>query len=136
MTPLEGFFWVILTVYHEARGESAEGQRAVVKTILNRATARGWPLGNIVLARKQFSCFNAGLDSPTLWIRNIKAFANVTKNCIQGIEEWEQGDTLKGATHYYALKGMEDQKPPYWAASMTYITEIENHRFYREGKLI
>lgn len=133
MTTLEGFFWIILTVYHEARGESAKGQRAVVKTILNRSQAKGWPIENIVLARKQFSCFNNGLDAASLWIKDIKTFATVSNNCAQAAREWAAGDTLQGATHYYAIKGMPDKKPPYWAASMTFICEIEGHRFLREG---
>jgi spore germination cell wall hydrolase CwlJ-like protein len=133
MTTLEGFFWIILTVYHEARGESAEGQRAVVKTILNRGKAKGWPMEGIVLARKQFSCYNDGLSSPKLWIKDLPAYARVAANCAQAAKEWEGGDTLSGATHYYAIKGMVDHKPPYWAASMKFICEIEGHRFLREG---
>lgn len=133
MTTLEGFFWIILTVYHEARGESAEGQRAVVKTILNRGKNKGWPIEGIVLARKQFSCFNNGLKSPSLWIKDLSTFAKVSANCAQAAREWERGDTLQGATHYYAIKGMAGNKPPYWASSMEFICEIEGHRFLREG---
>jgi len=129
----QALFWLTLTIYHEARGESPAGQRAVAKVILNRAKKNGWPVSNIVLARKQFSCFNAGLNDPSVWIRDIITAAKVLENAEAGLNEWRAGDTLNGSTHYYAIKGMVGHKPPYWAAGMKFITEIEGHRFLREG---
>lgn len=134
MTLLEGFAWVALTVYHEARGESALGQRAVVKVILNRAHRKGWSVKNVTLARKQFSCWNDGvMNNPKVWIKDVVTFANVAENCLQGLKEWQDGERLQGATHYYAIKGMVNNEPPYWAGSMKFICEIEGHRFLREG---
>lgn len=133
MTLLEGFAWVILTVYHESRGESDLGQRAVVKVILNRAHKKNWPVKNVTLARKQFSCWNKGLNHPDVWIKEIPTIAKVTENCLQALKEWQDGDRLNGATHYYAIKGMVNKQPPYWAEGMKFICEIEGHRFLREG---
>ena len=134
MTLLEGFAWVVLTVYHEARGEPAEGQRAVVKVILNRAHKKNWPVKNITLARKQFSCWNEGVvNNPKVWVKDAVVFASVAENCLQGLKEWQEGDKLQNATHYYAIKGMVNQHPPYWAEGMKFICEIEGHRFLREG---
>lgn len=133
MNILEGIFWLFLTVYHEARGEPPAGQRAVVKVILNRATKNNWPISSITLARKQFSCYNFGLTSQSLKILDIPAFIKVADNVVWGIKEWESGDNLKGATHYYAIAGMVNHKPPYWAGDMEFITEIEGHRFYKES---
>lgn len=130
----DGFAWVVLTVYHEARGESSLGQRAVVKVILNRAHRKGWPLKDIVLARKQFSAWNEGiLNNPRVWIKDVRTFATVTENCFQGLKEWQDGERLQYATHYYAIKEMVNHQPPYWAESMKFICEIEGHRFLREG---
>ena len=129
----QALFWLTLTIYHEARGESVAGQKAVAKVILNRAKKNGWPVSNVVLSRKQFSCFNEGLDHPSVWIRNVVTAAKVLENAEAGLKEWLAGDTLRGSTHYYAIKGMADRKPPYWAASMKFICEIEGHRFLREG---
>lgn len=126
-------FWLALTVYHEARGESDLGQRAVVKVILNRAARKGGDVSAVVTSRKQFSCFNRGLKDPSVWIKDLTVFLRVMENVQAGHDEWLGGDTLSGATHYYALLGMTDGKPPYWAASMTFITEIGGHRFLREG---
>jgi len=131
---IKTLFWLALTTYHEARGESDPGQKAVVKVILNRAKAKGWPVADIVKARKQFSCFNNGLKDPAVWIKDIQAFASVMENVHDAHEEWLAGDTLHGATHYYAIRGMVGNKPPYWAASMTFVMEVGNHRFLREGK--
>ena len=126
-------FWLALTVYHEARGESDAGQKAVVKVILNRSTAKGWPVSDVVKARKQFSCFNNGLQDPAVWVRDVVTFLRVMENVHAAHAEWLAGDTLSGATHYYALRGMTGRKPPYWAASMTFVMELGNHRFLREG---
>ena len=126
-------FWLALTVYHEARGESDLGQKAVVKVILNRAKNKGWDVGPVVTERKQFSCFNDGLQSPSVWIKDMAAFLRVMENVKAGHNEWLAGDTLRGATHYYALQGMVGGKPPYWAASMKFVVDIDHHRFLREG---
>lgn len=126
-------FWLALTVYHEARGESDIGQRAVVKVILNRAKAKGWAVEDVVKARKQFSCFSKGLQHPAVWIKDMAAFLHAMENVKAAHDEWLAGDTLFGATHYYSLQGMVDGRPPYWAASMTFVTEIGGHRFLREG---
>ena len=133
MNFLETILWLCLTVYYEARGESVVGQKAVVKVILNRAYKNKWPVKDIVHARKQFSCYNGGLTSALLHIKNIPKFIEIHDVVQKAIQEWNAGDTLQGATHYYAIAGMVDHKPPYWAPSMTFIVEIEGHRFLREG---
>lgn len=135
MQMLEGIMWVILTVYFEAGGESAEGQRNVTKVILNRAEKKRWPLRNIVFARKQFSCWNNGLDDPKVWVKYHQQLADVSENVFEAVREWTRGDKLNGATHYYAIEGMVGKVPPYWAssASMKFITEVGGHRFFKEG---
>ena len=130
-----GIFWIILTVFYEARGEDAVGQKNVAKVILNRAHKNNWPIENIVKARKQFSCYNDGIknSNPLLWIKEIETLVTVVRNVDRAVDEWMEGDNLDGATHYYAPKGMAGGKPPYWAASMKKIGKFGNHIFYREG---
>jgi len=132
MDMTQALFWLTLTIYHEARGESVKGQKAVAKVILNRAKKHNWPVSNVVLSRKQFSCYNDGLGDPSVWVRNVTAAARVLENAEAGLREWYAGDSLMGATHYYAIKGMSTGRPPYWAAGMKFIVEIEGHRFLRE----
>lgn len=133
MNLIEAAFWLTLTVYYEARGESEAGQIAVCKVILNRAAKNKWPVRNVVLARKQFSCYNDGMSSPLLWIKEIPALVKIHQTALKAIDEWGKGDRLHGSTHYYAEQGMPGGKPPYWVQGMQYITEIGNHKFYREG---
>jgi spore germination cell wall hydrolase CwlJ-like protein len=52
-----------LTLYGEARGESAEGKIAVGSVILERVDHRAWDgktIQEVCLKKYQFSCFNAG----------------------------------------------------------------------------
>jgi len=135
MNLIDTVFWLCLTVYYEARGESATGQKAVCKVILNRAKAKGWPVKNIVHSKKQFSCYNDGLSASLLHIKNIPKLVEIHETVQRAIQEWSAGDTLRGATHYYAIKGMVNNKPPWWVNSdkMKFIVEIEGHRFLREG---
>lgn len=126
------FTWVILTVYHEARGESKLGQKNVAKVILNRSHQKGWLLKDIVFARKQFSCWNKGIRDPSVYVRELEALDTVADNCWEAYREWQAGDRLGGATHYYAIKGMIDGKPPWWAPGMKFICQVEGHRFLKE----
>ena len=129
----DDLYWLTLTAYHEARGESEEGQRAVAKIILDIAKNKEQSIQEVVLAPRQFSAFNAGLSSKIVRVSNNPVFVKIRKNMEVAINEWNQGKTLKGATHYYAIKGMKNQKPPYWAPSMEFITEIGGHRFLKEN---
>jgi len=141
MTSVEGFMWVVLTVYLEARGEPPAGQKAVVKVILNRAKKRNWPLANIIFSRKQFSCWNDGIDGlvtkrkgfsvPANWITELVTLASVYDNCIKGVNEWQAGNKLQGATHYYNPEDVKGGKP-YWADSMEYVVTIDDHVFLKE----
>jgi len=130
----EGFLWVVLTVYLEAQNQPDLGQKQVTKVILNRADAKGWPLKDITLARKQFSVWNNGIETPKTWIRGIITFVKVSKNCEEAYMEWVMGDTLGGATHYYSPKSMIPRNSvPYWVPSMKFITQTKDHKFYKEG---
>lgn len=129
-----GIFWIILTVFCEARNQSPIGQKNVAKVIINRADQKRWPLENVVLARKQFSCFNDGLPDALLKIpKEIPIIIKVTQNVIDAIDEWYEGDNLRGATHYYAFRGPNKIPAPSWAKSMTFIKDEGDHRFLREG---
>ena len=126
------FIWLAVTVYHEARGESPNGQRAVAKVILNRADRKSKSIEETVTANKQFSCYNSGLASSSVWIKELLSFVTVAYNVGVAIEEWNNGDTLNGANHYYAPSGVVGGKPG-WADKMTQICAIGKHVFLREG---
>ena len=125
---LKESIWITTTIYYEARGETPEGQKAVVKVILNRSNKNKQTAKDTVLKPKQFSCYNSGYPS----IEEVKTFLSLNPTVMEAIDEWFKGDTLGGATHYYAIKAMVGNKPPYWASSMKYIADIGGHRFLKE----
>jgi spore germination cell wall hydrolase CwlJ-like protein len=132
---------VAMTIWAESRAEPVEGQIAVGNVIRNRVL-RPKRFSNtfkdVCLARLQFSCWvpaggeknyqmllarcERALSDPIHWPRQALWIA-------QGIVSNDLADNVAGADHYYA-KWME--KPPSWAARMTFVTEIYTHRFYRE----
>lgn len=133
MNLIETIFWLALTVYYEGRGEPIEGQFAITKTILNRAKKNNWPVSDVVKARKQFSCYNKGMQDPGVWVREPLALFEVTKNVAAAYTEWLDGKTLEGATHYYAPAAMVPKGAvPYWVPSMQLVGKFGNQIFYRE----
>jgi len=125
-------FWLALNAYHEARGEPAEGIRAVMHVVLNRAEKRRQSVFQVVTAPKQFS-WTIGDAWPI--IKNNDALALIYALLPQvEAERQKAAETgrlpVGGADHYYAPKGMPGGKAPYWAASMKFIEQIGGHRFY------
>ena len=130
-----GIFWLILTVFLEARNQPIAGQKDVAKLILNRAKSKNWPLSNIVFAKKQFSCYNDGLlKAFTKVAPEMQYIAQVTENVNAAIDEWLAGDNLKGATHYFNPDEVAGGWPATWDRSkMTVLFKVGNHIFLKEG---
>jgi hypothetical protein len=106
-------------IYHEARGEPLEGQRAVYEVILHRANVLRMSLCGVVTAPKQFSWYG----------EPGKPILPFTK---------PMQDLLKRAKmHPRVLDGVEfrwffsGQKIPKWAVNMD-CRIIGGHRFCRE----
>ena len=106
------------TIYGEARGESVETMLAVGWVIRNRLQAKryGDTYKDVVLQRKQFSCWNK--DDP-----NYKVIKGVIKGSLWEVcigvaivvmQSAEKHNPVVGVRHYYD-KSM-DSNPPYWAA--------------------
>jgi len=126
-------FLLAMTVFLEARGEPPEGRYAVAHVIMNRAQepARYGPsLGQVMLKRYQFSCFNALLCSDAF----IKAYSdlrafhdclNVAINVLRGREDYP--DNTGGANHYFA----DTIAPPDWADPAKMTVKIGHHTFYK-----
>lgn len=99
-------WWMTATVWMEARGESRQGKLAVAYVILNRfrrLIGEDARVGEVCLAPKQFSCWNA--DSPTR-----KALARVDElspswvdsaNAVELALAGAKPDPTGGARHYY-----------------------------------
>lgn len=127
------------TVYGEARGESAKGQRAIISTILNRVKKGGWwgaTVEDVCKKPYQFSCWNpetVGDDSPSA-VANYNAMMSVDRTdptfeyiYVLSSTALNEGitDYSNGATHYHA-KSVN----PSWASKLTKVAEIGNHIFY------
>ena len=131
-------------IYHEARGESAQGQVAVAHVTFNRMKSRRFPNticdvvyqavystwwyeshGRLVPVRYkcQFTWFCDGKSDrinteSTSW-KNAKRIAwEVMYNGLP--------DPTNGSTHYFNHHLVN----PYWANHMTYVATIQNHSFY------
>ncbi len=122
---IEDKFWLAINCYHEARGESIEGQVAVCHVVLNRAEKKKKSVKEIVLQPDQFSWHN-GDAYPA-----IRDYTSLEKMCIvveKVFEERSQGKTLSGADHYFA----DYIKTPSWAKNMKQVAIIGKHKFFKD----
>lgn len=132
--------YVALTLYGEARGEGLAGKIAVASVIRNRLLTGHWgkQYASVVLAPKQFSCWN--IDDPNLpALRQLGTGIALgetvddpaLRECLwvaDGVVRNMFRSTVQDATHYYAASLSH---PPTWASSGTLVEQIDNHRFYR-----
>ena len=109
-------------MYHEARGESFEGQVAVALVTLNRVKSKHYPnsICEVVYQHKQFSWT---LNEPKItgWrlyheLRML-AYSIMTETVISRVGN---------SKHYHA-----NTVEPYWAKTMKVAVVIDNHIFYK-----
>ncbi len=127
-----------LNIYHEAKGESELGQRAVAYVTLNRANDERYPdnVCDVVYQAQigsdgepkrnkcQFSWYCDGRsDEPT--DKEAYAEAMFVASVVINTYGYSFDPTL-GATMYHA-----ESVNPGWSSSFEETTEIENHIFYR-----
>ena len=112
-------------VYFEARGEPIEGQLAVARVVINRATSGIYPSDycSVVTQRKQFSFVRDGRipqpnESSEAW-RNAKAVAQIAH---QDLWDSEVDDALYFHATYVK---------PSWARQKKQLARIDTHVFYR-----
>lgn len=136
---------VALTLWAEARGETLEGQRAVLYVIINRLKAPGWwsrqngdgipddTLAAVCHDRYQFSCWNPS-DRQSVRLHNPKTLKLIK---VQRIRQWVVQELLQpgidptnGADHYCTRAAAKVTR---WAKGRTPVAVIGNHQFYRIG---
>lgn len=118
---------VAVAVYHEARGESLEGQLAVAKVIMNRAASGKYPTSwcGVVKQPWQFSFVNprsgqypaVDVDSAA-WRKALGVTRLAVANAVQSVPT----DCL----WYHA-----DYVAPSWGRRLTRVEKIGAHIFYR-----
>jgi hypothetical protein len=118
---------IAVAVYHEARGESLEGQMAVAKVIMNRAASGRYPTSWCGVVRQpwQFSFVNP----------RSGRFPSVD----QGSDAWRKA---LGVTRLAVAKAVQsvptdclwyhaDYVAPSWGRNLTRVDKIGAHIFYR-----
>jgi len=116
---------IAVAVYHEARGESLEGQLAVARVIMNRAASGKYPPSwcDTVKQPWQFS-FVRNYQFPytdknsAAWRKAVAITRLATNNVVQSVA----GDVL----WYHA-----DYVSPSWGRRLTRFDKIGTHIFYR-----
>jgi hypothetical protein len=117
-------------VYHEARSESGEGQRAVAQVVLNRARHYAFPSsicgvvyqgsGRRTGCQFTFTC-DGSLGRPrdeAAWRRAELVARQALDGHVEAQVSW--------ATHYHA-----GYVRPYWSRSLAKVRAIGGHVFYR-----
>ncbi len=118
---------IAVAVYHEARGESLEGQLAVARVIMNRAASGKYPSTwcGTVKQPWQFSFVNPrtgvmpGVDASSAAWRKAQA---ITRLAIANVVPSLSNDVL----WYHA-----DYVAPSWGRRLSFVSKIGTHIFYR-----
>ena len=119
MILLEGFLWLTLNVYHEARSEPQIGQVAVAHVTLNRALKENISIKDVVKQPHQFSWVRKKSYIP----QNIPAFFQCMESAYIALTA---NDFTAGATHFHLQSADPD-----WSSSLTYLHQYGSHKFYR-----
>jgi hypothetical protein len=116
---------IAVAVYHEARGESLEGQMAVAKVIMNRASSGKYPASwcGVVKQPWQFSFVRHGQfpsvdQTSDAWRKALGVTRLAVANAVQSVPT----DCL----WYHA-----DYVAPSWGHNLTRVEKIGAHIFYR-----
>jgi len=126
--------WALLTaartLWQEARGEPAEGRRAVAHVLWNRVESGRWgaTLASVCLWRSQFSGWlpsdpnfetACSLADDDALLQQLAALVRAAAH---------EPDPTNGATHYFA----DSMKAaPEWARAATFCGTFGHQRFYK-----
>ena len=116
---------IAVAVYHEARGETLEGQLAVARVIMNRAASGQYPTSwcGVVKQPWQFSFVRNGRmpgvnEGSTAWRNALGVTRIAIHNAVPSLEQ----NVLWYHANYVA---------PSWGRRLTRVSQIGAHIFYR-----
>lgn len=118
-----------LCAWREARGEGADGIRAVLHVINNRSKQRNKSWAFIVYERLQFSSMTYKNDPQLCLVPD--AADQRFKMCqalAQSVYDGQDDDLTAGSDHYFAPATVL----PSWASTMTFKKRIGHHDFYQQ----
>lgn len=120
-------------IYGEARSEGWAGKGAVGLVVRNRVAKPGfWNWGRnwreVILAPKQFSCFNPNDVNREKIVKAKKDKGARWEECCHIAEIVYVGRLVDriGADHYHTVICR-----PSWTANLIFLCQIGDHRFYR-----
>jgi N-acetylmuramoyl-L-alanine amidase len=125
----------------EAAGCSQVEKVAIAYTAINRTKWNNQSLEEVILAPRQYSCFNPGTDSNIFLKNPLRYDKTEFLECLTLAEDILQGeykDPTNGATHYYDPKGVKEI--PYWAKSLKKIGRLQidknkwTHHIFFKGR--
>ena len=110
-----------LNIYHEARGESPQGQQAVAAVTINRVRSKQFPssICSVVWQNKQFSWTHT---QKNYYPENTVAW----KNALAIAQKTISGDEKHKNILYFHNKSSN----PYWTKSVNFVASVGNHLFY------
>ena len=121
-------------LWHEARGESEEGIRAVMSVIYNRKKAKGYPntFCGVILQDKQFSAFNSDKSLATKPLKPIRELDKEAYRKVSSVaQEAVQGafiPVLDEDVLHYAKTSVRN----HWTRKFERVKVIHQHVFYKE----
>lgn len=122
-------------IYHEARGESHEGQLAVANIILNRAMSGKYPstICGVIFQnadKGKYKCqFTFACDGRSDEGTERRAWANSERIAVEAFAEFQQGDTpgvLPSSALFYHTRAVS----PSWSHTFQRVAAIGSHLFY------
>lgn len=132
-----------LNIYHEARGEPIEGQRAVAYVTINRAQASGKEVCDVVFEDEQFS-WTIGNKEPVFrdgvkvgykvvpaYRPNVKSeqWLKIKALAIDVLTHWKRPHPYKDLYYFHSTSVQ-----PVWSRAKPFKMQIGNHIFYAEQK--
>ena len=120
-----------VAIYHEARGESERGQRAVAQVILNRVEDSRYPnsVCDVIYQNKNWRnrCqFSFACDGRSERIRDQRSWTMAMRFAEDAIVYDHFLDDIGGSTHYHAT-----YVSPRWSRALRRIGQVGTHIFYK-----
>ncbi len=112
-----------LNIYHEARGESLEGQKAVAAVTLNRVRSGKFP-GSVCAVVWQASQFSWTLTQRSYFPTDMKAW-------VQAMDIAKSSLDKKAAAEYDNLLYYHSKRVrPSWSKHKRFVARVGSHLFY------
>lgn len=113
-------------VQQEVRGASIEHKRIITQVVINRVKSELFPnsIREVILQRGQFSSVD------NYYSHKYEPDAD-TKEAVRQVLQGECEDLTRGALYFYAPKWASSYSASYFENSLTFLFELEGHRFFK-----